>query len=250
MRQLLHLIALSIVVGRSITVLAFVPAPRFHIFESAPFVCTSHLCGSPGNEDEDSSTKKERNAIDDVVSSTLSRFTSPQIDDPYLPLSDAMVAQIVAPSAQIAFLALTGAARPSWLQPIVNKAQLFGNGSGSLLAPTLIHGAALASCWLVGALAARAYERDAIAVDPRTKGYGTVIGRVIQAGSFATGVLILCTQLGLYREFGGYVQFGDGPETDFRIQVAFVEGFYDVLFEAVTLLTWRLYLAFQSSKRL
>ena len=108
----------------------------------------------------------------------------------------------------------------------------------------------MASCWLVGALAARAYERDAIAVNPITKGYGRVITRVIQAGSFATGVLILCTQLDLYKEFGGYVQFGDGPETDFRIQVAFVEGFYDVLFEAMTLLTWRLYLAFQSSKRL
>jgi hypothetical protein len=172
------------------------------------------------------------------------------LDDPGLPLTDAGLAQIVAPSLQLAWLSLTHAPAPTWCTPLFNSQQLLGsNGAGSLLAPTLIHGAALASCWLTGALAARAYERDA--VHPINKSYTTVLTRVLQAGCCATGVLILATQLDLYTHFGGhYVQFGDGPDTDFRLQVALVEGAQDVWWEAVTLISWRLFLARQSALRL
>lgn len=201
------------------------------------------------NTDHTSFESFFRDKNEGTFSSILSRFTSPRLDDPFLPLSDAGVAQIMAPSLQIAWLASNQAPAPTWLQPVFGTSQLIGNGAGSLLAPTLIHGAALATCWLVGALAARAYERDAIAVNPVTKSYATVIRRVVQAGCFATGLLILATQFDIYTEYG-YVQLGDSPETDFRLQVALIEGVNDVFFEAITLLTWRLYLAFQSSKRL
>ena len=211
---------------------------------------SSALTESPRNDDKEPSPDDNNDLQDDsLLSSVLSRFTSPRLDDPFLPLSDALVAQIIAPTLQIAWLAALHAPAPSWLRPIFPKSQLFAAGAGSLLAPTLIHGAALATCWLVGALAARAYQGPAIAVDPVTRGYGTVVSRVVQAGCFATGILILATQFDLYTHYG-YVQWGDSPETDFRLRVAVVEGMNDVFFEAITLLSWRLYLAYQSSKRI
>ena len=235
--------------------------PRMH--QSSSPVVTFSLFASPDNDEKDPSSNRTMNSDKNTnqedtqqdassssfLSSAVSRFTSPRLDDPFLPLSDALVAQIIAPSLQIAWLSLNHAPSPTWLQPIFGKSQLIGNGAGSLLAPTLIHGAALATCWLVGALAARAYERDAIAVHPQTGSYGIVLARVVQAGCFATGVLILGTQWDLYSHFG-YVQWGDSPETDFRLQVALVEAVNDVFFEAITLVSWRLYLAYQSRKRM
>lgn len=227
-------------------------------------------------EDDDAknpSVTSERDSSD-----AFRRFTNPVIDDPYLPLSDVLVAQIMAPSLQVAWLSWNRAPSPSWLKPIFDTNTLFIQ-QGSLIAPTLIHGAALASCWIVGALAARAYQRDAIL--PRSSNssprlqerrqqftsdgsspspsswndldgkeepdYSIVLLRVVQAGAFATGVLVLATQLDLWTEFQGrYVSVGDSPETDFRIYLALVEVINDVVFEAICLVTWRLYLARRS----
>lgn len=189
----------------------------------------------PSNENEPSK----------ACNSILSRFIAPTIDDPYLPLSDALVAQIIAPSLQIAWLSLNHAPQPTWLRPVFQVSSLY-TSKGSLLAPTLIHGAALASCWIVGALAARAYERDALAPDI-DNGYANVLVRVIQAGAFATGLLIMSTQLDLFLEYKGtWVQPGDSEEIDFRLLTAAVELINDVFFEATTIITWRLYLASQS----
>ena len=65
---------------------------------------------------------------------------------------------------------------PSWLTPI---GTYFGEAPelaprGSLLAPTLIHGAGLAVCWLSGALAGRMFEREAftLAGDEKFDGGG------------------------------------------------------------------------------
>lgn len=169
----------------------------------------------------------------------FSRFTDPVLDDPALPLTDVSVAQIVAPALQVFWYIGSGSPRPSWLQPILFT-QLFDT-RGSLVAPTLIHGAELACCWLLGALAARSYE--ARNIDPTIEGYGTVVWSVLKAGMFATGLLILGTQTDLYYEFGKYVQYGDSPVTDLRIVQATTELVNDVVFEATLLLSVRLFLA-------
>ena len=237
-------------------------------------------------EDDDDKEEEDRNnnavaqqrrqdvaSLDDANNGIFSRFLNPRIDDPALPLSDALVAQIIAPSLEVAWLALNRAPSPTWLQPIVPKSLIVPKFSrGSLLAPALIHGAALAVCWLAGALAARAYERDALIwpidegdggssssqrddpyknslqTSPSNRPRGAPLA-VLQAGAFATGLLILGTQLDLFLEFGNrYVQLGESPETDFRIQVAVVELVNDVVFEAVTMVSWRLYLAAQQPR--
>eukprot|EP00581_Thalassiosira_minuscula_P020167 CAMPEP_0183721338 /NCGR_PEP_ID=MMETSP0737-20130205/13645_1 /TAXON_ID=385413 /ORGANISM="Thalassiosira miniscula, Strain CCMP1093" /LENGTH=202 /DNA_ID=CAMNT_0025951327 /DNA_START=362 /DNA_END=970 /DNA_ORIENTATION=+ len=183
--------------------------------------------------------------------SPFQRFLSPQIDDPGLPLTDVLLAQIVAPTFQIFWLSLNRAPNPTWLQPI---GSYFGEAlelapRGYALAPTLIHGAGLAVCWLAGALAARMFERDAFTVKESKGGggffdsigkYDTIIVRLIQAGAFASGILIVSTQLDLLLEFKGYVQYGESEETDFRLLVATLEVINDIFWEALVLSSWRI----------
>lgn len=197
------------------------------------------------DDDNDINSKRNNNNIDDTTTTTrsssiTSRFTSPILDDPGLPLGDAAVSQIVGPSLQVFWLFLVKAPLPTWLHPIFENA--LWESRGSLVAPTLIHGAGLSCCWILGALAAGAFERKAF--DLNVSSYGTIIWKIIQAGAFATGLLILATQFDLFVEFGGkLVQPGESAETDIRILTAFVEGLNDVVFEAIAILSWRLYRA-------
>jgi hypothetical protein len=161
----------------------------------------------------------------------LDRFTSPKIEDPVLPLTEAGIAQIVAPTIQLFWLRSMQSPFPSWTTPLYDYTFM---PRGYLLAPTLIHGAGLACCWLLGSLAARGFEREAYEGDLKTVLFSTA-----RAGAFATGLLIFGTQIDLYFDMGGYVQIGDSPETDLRIYRALVEIINDVFFEAITLFSWR-----------
>ena len=80
----------------------------------------------------------------------LGRFTAPVIDDPALPLSALVIAGAATPALLASFVLVLGAPRPSWLASPLG-----------VVGATLVHGAKLASCWLGGALAARAFEADA-----------------------------------------------------------------------------------------
>jgi hypothetical protein len=162
--------------------------------------------------------------------SPLDRVLSPKIDDPALPLTDTFVAQIIGPSLQVFWLTFAGSPAPTWLKPIFDNA--LWQYRGALLAPTLIHGAGLACCWLLGALMARAYEEEAI--DPTIGGYATVLWRIFQAGCFSTGVLIFATQIDLLMEFGRYIQPGESVETDARILAAWVDVLNDVFFRVLS----------------
>mmetsp|Transcript_28497 Transcript_28497/g.68586 ORF Transcript_28497/g.68586 Transcript_28497/m.68586 type:complete len:281 (-) Transcript_28497:112-954(-) len=185
-------------------------------------------------------------------SSSFQRFLSPRIDDPGLPLTDVLLAQIVAPTFQIYWIVLNHAPNPSWLVPI---GSYFGEAAelaprGSLLAPTLIHGAGLAVCWLAGALAARMYEREAFTVKGGVGGeesfaggiggYNTILVRLVQAGAFASGILIFSTQLDVLLEFKRYIQYGESDETDLRLLVATVEVINDIFWEALVIGSWRI----------
>lgn len=164
--------------------------------------------------------------------SVLDRFTNPRIDDPRLPLTEAGIAQVVAPTFQLFWLQSLHSPFPSWANPIYDYT--FGSPRGAVLAPTLIHGAGLACCWLLGCLAAKGFESEAYEGE-----LSQVLLSTIKAGAFACGVLIMGTQIDLYQEMGGYVQIGDSPETDVRIYRALVEIINDIFFEATTLLAWR-----------
>jgi len=199
---------------------------------------------SDSDDDEgngDNTSSNDNHSEDTTTSRTIaSRFTSPILDDPGLPLGDAAVSQIVGPSLQVFWLFLVKAPMPTWLHPIFNSA--LWESRGSLVAPTLIHGAGLSCCWILGALAAGAFEKEAF--DLNVSSYGTILWKIVQAGAFATGLLILATQMDLFVEFGGkLIQPGESAEADIRILTAFVEGLNDVVFEAIAILSWRLYRA-------
>ena len=66
------------------------------------------------------------------------------------------------------------------------------------------------------------------------------VSRLAQAGAFATGILVLSTQLDLLLEFKRNVQFGESEETDLRLLIATVEVINDVVFEAFVLSSWRI----------
>ena len=162
----------------------------------------------------------------------LDRFVNPKIQDPALPLTEAGIVQIVAPTFQLLWLRSVQSPLPTWSAPLYDTT--FVLPRGYLLAPTLIHGAALACCWILGCLAARGFEQDAYEGDLKTVLFSTA-----RAGAFACGVLILATQIDLYQELGGYVQFGESVETDFRIYQAFSDIGRDIFFEAIVLFSWR-----------
>ena len=74
--------------------------------------------------------------------------------------------------------------------------------------------------------------------------YRPVGQAVLRVEALATGLLILATQLNLFMEFqGNWIQLGESEETDFRLLVAALL-INDVVFEAVTLVAWRLLLAY------
>ncbi len=194
-----------------------------------------------------SSPNDNENNNDKVVlesSSIFSRFTLPKIDDAGLPIADSLLSQIVAPTLQITWLSIAHAPIPTWLySSTVSNGMLFqSSSSGSLIVPTLIHGAGLTLCWLLGCLAAKNYESDAFNISGG-RGYKTVILRLIQSGSFAIGLLILSTQIDLLIEYGRYVQPGESDEIDVRLLNAIVEVINDVVFEAGVLSAWRIYRA-------
>lgn len=227
------------------------------------YIHTTTLLFADSNDDkEDEQPETPQQLMDDDnnnnINDLFQRFLSPKIDDPGLPLTDVLLSQIVAPTFQLYWVFIAHAPLPSWARPI---SSYFGEAAelaprGSLLAPTLIHGAGLAVCWLAGALAAKSFERDAftltntyddennngnsLSIGERIKQYDTVLLRLFQAGAFACGILIVSTQVDLLLEFKRYVQFGESEETDFRLLLASVEVINDIFFEALVISSWRI----------
>lgn len=260
--------------------------------------------GSNNDDDISTATASVTSTTTSFSSSSIfQRFLNPRIDDPGLLLSDALLAQIVAPTLQIYWLLLVNAPSPSWLHPISGNAGSGGSGGnnlfatassslydafssrGSLLAPTLVHGAGLAVCWLAGALAAKMFEREAFTLQQTTtiemstttmkdkrkekdrrdnglqpdesssttplldstiitilRSYQPILTRLVQAGAFSSGLLILATQFDLLLEYrGNIVSVGMSDEIDFRLLLATVEVINDIVFEGLVITAWRLW---------
>lgn len=114
-----------------------------------------------------------------------SRFFAPAIDDPGLPFADSLV--VVSGSLFIAYIVLAaGLPRPSWLVPMAGVPNI---RALPFVLPTLAHGSALSVCWLLGALAAQAFESGAYMGSWRE-----ALSRTVKGGAFSTGLLILGTQ--------------------------------------------------------
>jgi len=166
------------------------------------------------------------------------RFTPDAVStvDRGLPIADAMVAT----SAQVfvAACALAAGSRPSWLIPST-LGGLVPNWRGlPYLVPAIGHGTKLATVWLVGALAGKAYQRRAF-----DGSFKEAMKRTTQAGCFAVGLLIVVTQFEVAHKFDvaglGEPLLGSSREGDLILNGALSELLVDIASEAAALLAWR-----------
>lgn len=177
----------------------------------------SRLTGKRSDDQEDGIGEGDSKQL-------ISRFLEPKIDDPGLVLADAQISGIILPGV-ITIGNIAAGTRPSWLG--------YGNG---ILFPTVSHGSSLAICWLTGALAGQCYEKVAFSE------YSATVSRTLQAGAFASGLLILGTQFRLATT--GFAAPIDPNVIDANlVQQLRVAGelAVDIGVEAAGLLSWRLY---------
>ena len=185
---------------------------------------------------------KEEESLDDSFEAGLAygkdikaRFMAPRIDDPGLPYADSLVC--VCGSIFIAQLALLGVLPyPTWLEPL-NIPGLTWRGLPYIL-PALSHGAGLASCWVLGALAAKAFERGAY-----MESWQEALSRTWRGGAFATGMLVLSTQLvtAVALSERGIDYTVPSTEADYEVIRRGFEVICDIAVQAVGLTAFRLY---------
>ena len=183
---------------------------------------------APGNS-------SAQEALAEYFGKYISRFSSPVVADAGLPYADALTC-----CSLTLLLAIGGLRgfypRPSWLEPL-------GNPGASLrglpyILPALSHGAALAACWLLGALAAGAYEPEAF-----NGRWQEALGRTLRAGAFATGVLLLSTQFvtALNLEAAGIDQYTPSLALDMVLNQVAGEVASDVFVQALGLTGFRMF---------
>lgn len=164
------------------------------------------------------------------------RFAAPRIDDPGLPYADSLVC--ICGTLFVAMIAVKGVIPlPTWLEPLPGTA-LPGTRGLPYIFPAFRHGSALAACWLLGALAASAFEREAYSASLRE-----AVSRTWRGGAFATGMLILATQLVTYSTLSGQ---GIDPylpsiEADRALLTTAFEVITDIAVQAVGLTAFRVY---------
>jgi len=168
-------------------------------------------------------------------SSVRERFTAPTVDDPGLPYADALTS--ISATLLVAGLSLSGLIPPvTWLQP---AEWMPAWRALPYIPPALIHGTQLATCWTLGALAANAYDRAAFCAD-----LGTSLSRTWRAGAFATGMLLLGTQIHTYLELSavGLEPFlGASREVDVILINIANSVVIDVVAQASALTAFRIY---------
>lgn len=159
------------------------------------------------------------------------RFTSPRIDDEGLVITDGLVTGIVAPGLEAIVCVVLHAPLPTWTTAL---------GPKRLIAPVLLRGSTLASCWLGGALAARLYERSSYDFPGAPDRFKITLSRVLQGGCFATALLIFSTQVQVAVDLGPFATFGIDAETDLKLLRYADDLIRDVVTESVLVVSWRL----------
>ena len=214
---------------------------------SAPLPCraphAAAMCSRPPPEDDDSEpapppldVEAEYEAGLAFGKSLRDRFLRPRIDDPGLPYADALVC--ICGALFVASLGLVGGIpRPSWLFALLPPGVEPIRGLPYIV-PAFSHGTGLAACWLLGALAASAFESDAYTGTLRE-----ALARTWKAGAFATGVLLLGAQANAALQLlaMGVDPLAASREADrLTITTAF-EVITDVLVQATGLTAFRIY---------
>lgn len=188
------------------------------------------MAGNGGGDDDE-----QDNAL-------LRRFLTPRVDDGGLPIADSLVC-LSMPVLLATVVLAGGLPRPSWLvaAPFVPRVRAL-----PFVLPAVGHGLTLASCWVLGAFAAAAYRQEAYGSTGSTR---DVLAYTLKAGAFASGLLILLTQLQIYLQLGGAatgawaVPGFPSSAADMVIVQRTTELAVDIGLEAAMMTAWRLYRA-------
>lgn len=182
----------------------------------------------PSGRDVERLSSRE-NGNFNLIEYGINGFLQPRIVDSRLVIGD-ILACFAVPNLAVAFLVQTGLYMPEWL--------LLGGVSGQSVAlPSLGHGVILAMCWMLGALAVRAFE--AKAVFPSHPDWS--LGRFALAGIIAVWVLLMSNEISLLSQGISPLWFGTmGVDVDMKLIRTHVDIAIDSTLSALALGIWRI----------
>ena len=168
------------------------------------------------------------------------RFQSKKVKDRGLPIADALV--LTSATVLVALVSLSQHKAPSWLSAeyLREVPRILPNLPA--LVGSVVHGSKLSAVWVLGALAAEAYETEAYDAD-----FAEAVKRTVKAGCFAVGLLILVEQNEMRQALEHVIGMpaseyivGGNREADLLINSKTSELFVDCASCAVAMLSWRI----------
>eukprot|EP00931_Biecheleriopsis_adriatica_P042777 TRINITY_DN2439_c0_g2_i1.p1 TRINITY_DN2439_c0_g2~~TRINITY_DN2439_c0_g2_i1.p1 ORF type:complete len:281 (-),score=24.56 TRINITY_DN2439_c0_g2_i1:158-1000(-) len=174
-------------------------------------------------------------------------FFRPKFEDPVLPLADVLISGIIVPAMLVLFCTNTGLYLPRWI-----VADGVDVARGAFLGPTLMHGAGLSVCWIVGLLSVRGFEGAAMS----SRDLGATLTLALRAGVVAALLwwLVMLSQVessGGIPETAGQCDMMDKEcmEADARVIQYYFDATLDIGAEAIILTSWRLMYAISCGMR-
>ena len=168
------------------------------------------------------------------------RFQPKKVKDRGLPIADALV--LTSATVLVALVSLSQHKAPSWLNAeyLREVPRILPNLPA--LVGSVVHGSKLSAVWVLGALAAEAYETEAYDAD-----FAEAVKRTVKAGCFAVGLLILVEQNEMRQALEHVIGMpaseyvvGENREADLLINSKTSELFVDCASCAVAMLSWRI----------
>ena len=208
---------------------------------------------SDDEEDEDDSIDEDRadvRSIEDAkreleygmrfCKRMKKRFQPKKVKDRGLPIADALV--LTSATVLVALVSLSQHKAPSWLNAeyLREVPRILPNLPA--LVGSVVHGSKLSAVWVLGALAAEAYETEAYDAD-----FAEAMKRTVKAGCFAVGLFILVEQNEMRQALEHVIGMpaseyvvGGNREADLLINSKTSELFVDCASCAVAMLSWRI----------
>jgi hypothetical protein len=208
---------------------------------------------SDGEEDEDDSIDEDRADVRSIEDAKREleygmrfgkrmkkRFQPKKVKDRGLPIADALV--LTSATVLVALVSLSQHKAPSWLNAeyLREVPRILPNLPA--LVGSVVHGSKLSAVWVLGALAAEAYETEAYDAD-----FAEAMKRTVKAGCFAVGLLILVEQNEMRQTLEHVIGMpaseyvvGENREADLLINSKTSELFVDCASCAVAMLSWRI----------
>ena len=168
------------------------------------------------------------------------RFQPKKVKDRGLPIADALV--LTSATVLVALVSLSQHKAPSWLNAeyLREVPRILPNLPA--LVGSVVHGSKVSAVWVLGALAAEAYETEAYDAD-----FAEAMKRTVKAGCFAVGLLILVEQNEMRQALEHVIGMpaseyvvGENREADLLINSKTSELFVDCASCAVAMLSWRI----------